>query len=217
MTIEKKMPNIGGFGAKKPDDDKNNSQNEPNLEPTDVNKPQDVDKSENNSENNKVKSSQNDVDVAELQKQIEELTQKNSELEKKLIYLAAEYDNLKKRSAREIDDARKFSIGKFAIDAFDIYDVLTSALNNTDEKNTDKTLFDGVKMTLSSFDRLFERVEIKQVNPEIGSMFNHANQEAISRVPDELGVGCIVKVVRVGYELNGRLLRPAMVVVSSGK
>lgn len=215
MTIEKKMPNIGGFGTAKSSNDKNNDNDKQKAQ---VNKDEQQDNvDENENDDNETKLSQNDEDVAELQQQIGELTQKNSELEKKLIYLAAEYDNLKKRSAREIDDARKFSIGKFAIDVFDIYDVLTSALNNTDEKNTDKTLFDGVKMTLTSFDRLFERVEIKQVNPEVGSMFNHANQEAISRVPSELGVGCVVKVVRVGYELNGRLLRPAMVVVSSGK
>ena len=215
MTTEKKMPNIGGFGTKNPENDKNNDNDKQKVNVNENEQQDNVDESEN--DDNETKLSQNDEDVAELQQQIGELTQKNSELEKKLIYLAAEYDNLKKRSAREIDDARKFSIGKFAIDAFDIYDVLTSALNNTDEKNTDKTLYDGVKMTLTSFDRLFERVEIKQVNPEVGSMFNHANQEAISRVPSELGVGCVVKVVRVGYELNGRLLRPAMVVVSSGK
>ena len=215
MTIEKKMPNIGGFGAKKTDNDENNNLHEQNVEQTDDNRTSDA--LDGNENNNEVKQSQSDENMAELQQQVDELTQKNSELEKKLIYLAAEYDNLKKRSAREIDDARKFSIGKFAIDAFDIYDVLTSALNNIDEKNTDKSLYDGVKMTLTSFDRLFERVEIKRIDPEIGSMFNHANQEAISRVPSEHGVGCVVKVVRVGYELNGRLLRPAMVVVSSGK
>ena len=215
MTIEKKMPNIGGFGAKRTDNNENKNQNEQNVEQTEDNRtPDALDENENN---NDVNQSPGNDNIAELQQKIDELTQKNSELEKKLIYLAAEYDNLKKRSAREIDDARKFSIGKFAIDVFDIYDVLTSALNNIDEKNTDKTLYDGVKMTLTSFDRLFERVEIKRVDPEIGSMFDHANQEAISRVPSELGVGCVVKVVRVGYELNGRLLRPAMVVVSSGK
>ena len=60
-------------------------------------------------------------------------------------------------------------------------------------------------------------LNIEKIDPQEGEMFDHNLHEAISRVPSELDVGAIVKVIRCGYSLHGRLLRPAMVVVSAGK
>ena len=156
-------------------------------------------------------------DIVALKKQIEELKQQNKTLEEKLLYLAAELQNTKKRNAIDLDNANKFAINKFAIDAVGIFDILQTALNNVDVDATDKTLFDGIKMTIGEFEKMFDRIQIKKINPEIGSVFDHNKHEAISRVPNELEVGCIVNVVRPGYELYGRLLRPAMVIVSGGK
>ncbi len=171
--------------------------------------------SDGTSENNE--NDKNSVRVEELQKQAEELQQKNSELEKKLMYLAAEYENNKRRAAKDIDDASKFSITKFAMDAIKIYDVLITAVDNVKVDNTDKILYDGVKMTISEFDKMFEKMEMKRISPEIGSAFDHNKHEAISRIASDIEIGSIVKVIRAGYELYGRLLRPAMVVVSGGK
>ena len=116
----------------------------------------------------------------------------------------------------EIDNANKFAISKFAVDAVNIYDILQTAVQNVEPNDVDKVLYDGVKMTLGEFDKMFERIQINKIEPEIGSVFDHNKHEAISRVQSELETGCIVKVVRPGYELYGRLLRPAMVIVSGG-
>ena len=155
--------------------------------------------------------------IATLKQHIQELTEKNKTLETKLIYLASEYDNTKKRSAKELEDAHKFSIAKFANDAVKIFDVLITAIDNTKEEQNDKAFYDGVKMTIGEFNSLFTKLNIEKIDPKEGEMFDHNLHEAISRVPSELDVGAIVKVIRCGYSLHGRLLRPAMVVVSAGK
>ena len=81
----------------------------------------------------------------------------------------------------------------------------------------DKAFYDGVRMTIGEFNSLFTKLNIEKIDPKEGEMFDHNLHEAISRVPSELDVGAIVKVIRCGYSLHGRLLRPAMVVVSAGK
>ena len=175
---------------------------------------------ENNGETNQAKdknTNQQTIDLDTALKYIEELKQKNDELEKKLLYLAAEYENSKKRNKIDLENAIKFAISKFALDVVCIYDVLQTALQNIDPKKTDKVLADGVKMTISEFDKMFNRINIKKIQPEVGSVFDHNKHEAISRAKSKLEIGCITEVVRAGYELHERLLRPAMVIVSSGE
>ena len=212
MTFEKKMPTMGGIGAtsEKRNDDKKSNVEAPN---DDIGAIKKVEENEKAKSANKDKESTKDIaedKVVELQKQ-------NAELERKLVYIASEYENSKRRNAKDLEDTRKFAISKFAKDVVGLFDILQKAIENVDEKNTDKTLFDGVKMTISEFERAFESMQITKIEPEIGSVFNHNQQEAISRVSSELEAGSIVQVIRCGYELYGRLLRPAMVVVSGGK
>ena len=212
MTFEKKMPTMGGIGATsgKRNDDKKSDVEAPDDDIGAIKKVE---------ENEETKSANNDKestkDIAE--DKVVELQKQNAELERKLVYIASEYENSKRRNAKDLEDTRKFAISKFAKDVVGLFDILQKAIENVDEKNTDKTLFDGVKMTISEFERAFESMQITKIEPEIGSVFNHNQQEAISRVSSELEAGSIVQVIRCGYELYGRLLRPAMVVVSGGK
>ena len=173
-----------------------------------------VEETENNIEDQEAETK---IEDNENVKKITKLQQKNAELEKKLMYLAAEYDNLRKRSQSEIEDARKFAISKFAGDVVKIYDVLLTALDNVDTKNTDKTLYEGIKMTTGEFEKAFEKIGVIKINPKEGEMFDHNKHEAIARVQSDLPIGAITKVIRAGYELNGRLLRATMVIVSAGK
>lgn len=189
---------------KMPDLNTNAPKQEPELQ--DIEEVETLEKQEK--ENNNI--DENSQKIAELQ-------QKNAELEKKLMYLAAEYDNLRKRSQSEIEDARKFAISKFAGDVVKIYDVLLTALDNVDVENTDKTLYEGIKMTTGEFDKAFEKIGVVKIDPKEGEMFDHNKHEAISRIPSDLPIGAITKVIRAGYELHGRLLRAAMVIVSAGK
>ena len=199
--IKKKMPNVGGTEQKQ----------QPKVEQ----KMQGV--NTGNNENNEDKNDEPKEIKLNLNKEpseVEKLQQQNKELERKLMYVVAEYDNLKKRSQKDIEDAQKYATKKLIEDAIKVYDVLITAINNTNPETTDKTLYDGVKMTISDFDKMFEKSGIVKINPAVGEKFDHNKHEAISRVPNsEVGMGNIVQVVRCGYELYGRLLRPAMVVV----
>ncbi len=207
MTIEKKMPTMGSSVKKEINDGKvTNSVAKEGEKNAGV-------KEEKGEEKKNVKAGGD----SDLQQKIEELENKNAELERKLMYIASEYENSKRRNAKDLEDTRKFTISKFAEDVVSIFDVLQKAVETVDMKNTDKTLFEGVKMTISEFERVFEKMQITKIEPEVGSVFDHGKQEAISRVASELEVGAIVNVIRCGYELYGRLLRPAMVVVSGGK
>jgi len=198
MTFEKKMPTM---------DIKIEKQDEQNDE-----------KEISNIEDNEGSGEQNENEVNnEYAKKIEELTEKNKNLEEKLLYLAAELQNTKKRNAIDLENANKFAINKFAIDAIGIFDILQTAFMNVNQENTDQVLYNGLKATIDEFKKMFNRTQISVIKPEVGSVFDHNKHEAISRVKSELEAGCIVEVVRDGYELYGRLLRPAMVVVSGGE
>ena len=220
MSIERKMPSIGDESMEKQEQvqygatgEKVASENElkdagVNEEEIDMETADEV--QEDGNGNNK------DEKLEAANTQIAELQQQKSELERKLMYMVAEYDNAKKRFERELDDANKFAVSKFAKDAVKIYDVLFTAIEHANPE-ADKVLYDGVKMTIGEFDTMFERIGMIQIAPQVGERFDHNKHEAISRVPSELEIGAIVQVIRPGYELNGRLLRAAMVVVSSGQ
>ena len=208
MTFEKKMPTMGIQKNEKDNDvvEEKNAM---------LDSSEDQHKEVDATDNEIGKEGQNAED--DPARQNDELKKKNSELERKLLYLAAEYENHKRRSKMEIDNANKFAVSKFAMDAVNIYDVFITALKNTNIEKADKDLVNGIKMTIGEFEKMFERLQISKISPDVGSLFDHNKHEAIARVSNELEAGCIVEVVRPGYEIYGRLLRPAMVVVSSGQ
>ena len=219
MTFEKKMPTMDGSGSNgvKQGTSKADKMEKSKLEEVkqeDTISRKDGVKTGDEGEKEKTANKQGNEDVLT---KMSELQKQNEELERKLIYIASEYENSKRRSAKDLEDTRKFAISKFAKDVVGLFDILQRAMENVDPKNTDKVLCDGVKMTMAEFERAFESMQIKKIEPEVGSVFDHNKQEAISRVSSELEAGSIVQVIRCGYELYDRLLRPAMVVVSGGK
>ena len=201
--LKKKMPNVGGANIKQqPKVEQQMQQNQTNTKP------------EQQTEKNDNKEQTINLNLNKEPSEIDKLKQENKELERKLMYVVAEYENLKKRSQKDVEDAQKYAIKKLIEDAIKVYDVLMTAIDNTNPETTDKSLYDGVKMTIGDFDKMFEKSGIVKINPAVGDKFDHNKHEAISRVPNsDVGMGNIVQVVRCGYELYGRLLRPAMVVV----
>ena len=209
------MPSVGGDNVEKQEQDAQGATGENELKKAGVNE-EEIDAEQADEVQAEKESGAGNEELAAAQGKIQELQQQNSELERKLMYMVAEYDNAKKRFERELDDANKFAISKFAKDAVKIYDVLFTAIEHAKPEG-DKVLYDGVKMTIGEFDTMFERIGMVQIAPQVGERFDHNKHEAISRVPSELEIGAIVQVIRPGYELNGRLLRAAMVVVNSGQ
>ena len=144
------------------------------------------------------------------------------ELNDRLLRMAAEMENLRKRSLKEREDAIKYSTTKFARDIITVADDLERAIESVKgidfEKNdATKTLYDGVELTLRSLTQIFSRNGIERFDPS-GEKFDPTMHEAMFEVPDsENESGVIVHLVEPGYRINDRILRPARVGVSKSE
>ncbi|MAV98390.1 MAG: nucleotide exchange factor GrpE [Rhodobiaceae bacterium] len=141
------------------------------------------------------------------------------ELNDRLLRMAAEIENLRKRSLKEREDAIKYSTTKFARDIITVADDLERAIESVqgidfETNDTMKTLYDGVELTLRSLTQIFSRNGIERFDP-LGEKFDPTMHEAMFEVPNsENESGIIVHLVEPGYRLNDRILRPARVGVS---
>jgi molecular chaperone GrpE len=137
----------------------------------------------------------------------------------RLLRALAEIENLRRRSAREVDEARKYAIAGFARELLEVDDNLTRALDSiprhaTDEIGFVKTLAEGVAMTQKALAACFERHRIAKVTPEIGEKFDHNLHQAMFEVESDQPPGTIAQVLQPGYVIAERLLRPALVGVA---
>jgi len=141
------------------------------------------------------------------------------ELNDRLLRMAAEMENLRKRSLKEREDAIKYSTTKFARDIITVADDLERAIESVKEFDFEtndamKTLYDGVELTLRSLTQIFSRNGIERFDP-LGEKFDPTMHEAMFEVPSsENESGIVVHLVEPGYRLNDRILRPARVGVS---
>ena len=127
----------------------------------------------------------------------------------------AEADNVRKRASRDVENAHKFALERFARELLAVTDGLEMALDASDNA-TVESLLEGSRATLKLLGSTMERFGISVIDPE-GEPFDPELHEAISMQPsDTAEPGSVVIVMQKGYSLNGRLLRPAMVVVAEG-
>jgi len=150
----------------------------------------------------------NEVDPMQL------LQDEINELNDKLLRQHAEMDNLRKRTAREVQDARKFAIEKFACDLLDVVDNLERAL--AVQEGSEDALRDGVQLTLDAWQKVMAKFNMERIDA-VGEMFDPHKHEALSQMPSDEPKDTVINQHCAGYTLNGRLIRPAQVLVSSGK
>ena len=128
----------------------------------------------------------------------------------------AELDNFRKRSAREIDAARKFGAERLAQAILPVRDSLEAGLAAA-AKTGETVLLDGQRATLRLLDEALAASGIREINP-VGELFDPNKHEALSVVPAPGVAGnTVLEVVQKGYELNERLLRAAKVLVARGE
>ncbi len=126
---------------------------------------------------------------------------------------AAELDNFRKRTERELENARKFAIERFAQELVTVGDALEAGIN-AGAANPGPALLEGAQATLRQLHRAFEKAGIKIIDPA-GQPFDPAWHEAmVAQESPDRPPNSVLTVVQKGYSLNGRLLRPARVVVS---
>ena len=131
----------------------------------------------------------------------------------KYVRAAAELDNVRKRAARDVDNARKFALERFAADLLAVKDSMEMGLESAASADATQ-LRDGTEATLKLLATTLERFGISEVDP-LGAPFDPEQHEAMTMQPSaDAEPGSVLTVFQKGYLLNGRLLRPARVIVA---
>jgi molecular chaperone GrpE len=148
------------------------------------------------------------------------LEAENAELKDRALRVLAEMENLRKRTEREVQDARAYAVSAFARDLLTVVDNLDRALAAVpadDEDPALKALTDGVSLTSREFQGILAKHGVVRIDPQTGERFDPNLHQAMFEVPDpSRPTGEVVQVIQPGFAISGRLLRPAMVGVSKG-
>lgn len=154
-------------------------------------------------------------DAPSPEQQIEILQEKLKLAEEDVLRAKAEEQNALRRASLDVEKARKFALESFAKELLPVVDNLERALASVEpEQQSSQAFIEGVELTLKSFHTALEKNRVKAIDPA-GEPFNPEQHQAMASVENaEVEPNTVIEVFQKGYELNGRLIRPAMVVVS---
>jgi molecular chaperone GrpE len=149
----------------------------------------------------------------EQSSELEALRREADEQRDRCLRIAAELDNLRKRSAREVESARKFGAERLAQAILPVRDSIEAGLAAA-EKAGQTALLEGQRATLRLLEEAFGACGIREIAP-LGELFDPNKHEALSLLPAaDVPANTVIEVVQKGYELNERLLRAARVIVA---
>lgn len=152
-------------------------------------------------------------DAAQLLAQLEAARDEAAAAREQALRAAAEVENIRKRAARDVEQAHRFALEKFAQELLGVRDSLELAVASASAADA-ASLAAGQEATLQLLARAFERFAIEQLDP-LGEPFDAERHEAMAmREVPTAEPGSVVEVMQRGYALNGRLLRPARVIVA---
>ena len=156
-----------------------------------------------------------EVSREELQQQLEAAEKKAKENWDKALRAQAEMENLKRRTEKDLENAHKFALEKFAKELLNVVDSLELGIQAaTGDSPEVAKLIEGSELTLKQFEAAFKKFNIEALEPT-GKLFNPEHHQAMSMLPsNEHAPNTVLNVFQKGYLLNGRLIRPAMVVVA---
>lgn len=185
------------------------------IEPEGVGKEEKVSKKKVSEEKDKVKI----VDhLKEMETRLESVEQEAKEAHDRFLRVSAEFENYKKRSAREMDEFRKFANESLIREMLTVVDNLERALNSSNNNNqVNSHIAEGVGMTLKEILKVFEKFYVKPIEA-LGKPFDpNFHQAAMREETNERPENTVLNELEKGYMIHDRLLRPAMVVVSMPK
>lgn len=153
----------------------------------------------------------------ELNLMLEDARNKADEHYDMLVRARAELDNLRKRHERDLENAHKFALERFVNELLPVRDSLELGHNAALDETADvEKLREGTELTLKLLSAALEKFNVEQIDPQ-GQPFNPELHQAMSMQPrEDVEPNTVVTVIQKGYTLNGRLVRPAMVIVSQG-
>lgn len=153
--------------------------------------------------------------IAELELALSKAEAKINDQKDSVLRTQAEMENVRRRASQDVEKAHKFALEKFANELLTTVDNLERALQLVDDSDeTNRNFVEGIELTYKSLITTLEKFDVKAVGEE-GEAFNPDQHQAMSmQESDEHPNNTVMAVMQKGYELNGRLLRPAMVMVA---
>ncbi|GIC75887.1 nucleotide exchange factor GrpE [Moritella sp. F3] len=153
--------------------------------------------------------------IAALEAELEKASTAAAEFKDAALRAKADADNIRRRAAIDVDKAKKFALEKFANELLPVIDNMERGLQHADKTNEALVpLIEGIELTAKSLESALEKFGVKAVNPE-GEAFNPELHQAMSMIESaDVAPNTVITVMQKGYELNGRLIRPAMVMIS---
>lgn len=156
-----------------------------------------------------------EITIESLSEQIEALKASAADSLDKAIRAQAELDNVRKRATRDIQNAHKYALDKFVDELLPVLDSMELGINAADNVEDVSSLREGMDLTMKMFCSSLEKSGVRPVDPQKGDKFNPDQHEAVTMQDvGDAESGTVVTTLQKGYELNGRLIRPAMVIVA---
>jgi len=156
-----------------------------------------------------------EITIESLSEQIEALKASAAGNLDKAVRAQAELDNVRKRTIRDVENAHKYALDKFINELLPVLDSMEMGIVASVEAEDVSSLREGLELTLKMFCTSLEKSGVHPVNPQKGDKFNPDQHEAMTmQEVDDAESGTVVTTLQKGYELNGRLIRPAMVIVA---
>jgi molecular chaperone GrpE len=153
------------------------------------------------------------VELERLQQALAESEERARSHWEQYLRAVAELENIRKRAARDIEAANRYGLEKFAAELLPVQDSLELAAQNADRADS-RSLLEGQQATLKLLAKALEKLGVARIDP-LGEPFDPARHEAMmTRESATAEPNSVIEVVQPGYELNGRLLRPARVIVA---
>ena len=152
--------------------------------------------------------------IEDLESQLQEAQQSAKDNWDKLLRSQAEMENLKRRTTKDLENAHKFALDGFVKALLEVSDSLTMGIKSAkDEKATIETTTEGLELTMKVFNSTLEKFGVESINP-VGEKFDPELHEAVTMVPmPDKKSNTVLEVIQTGFTLNGRLVRPALVIV----
>ena len=177
-------------------------------------KKQDQDESVEKTEDENIETTTQEPQADDLQTQLEEAQQSTKDNWDKVLRAQAEMENLKRRNAKDLENAHKFALDGFVKALLEVKDSLTMGLKTAQEDSASvESITEGLEMTDKVFTSTLEKFGVETINPK-GEAFNPEFHEAVTMIPmPDQESNSVLEVIQAGFTLNGRLVRPAMVIV----
>ncbi|HIB28217.1 MAG TPA: nucleotide exchange factor GrpE [Candidatus Thioglobus sp.] len=177
-------------------------------------KKQDEEQSVENIEDENIETTEQETPEDDLQTQLEEAQKSTKDNWDKVLRAQAEMENLRRRNAKDLENAHKFALDGFVKALLEVKDSLTMGLKTARDDNASiESITEGLEMTDKVFLSTLEKFGVETINPA-GESFNPEFHEAVTMIPmPDKESNSVLEVIQVGFSLNGRLVRPAMVVV----